>query len=656
MVSRFVLVTLFCLGTLLATPLRAEENTPQQSPARELPGVQGSRVKIPLPQPERITVFCFLGTECPLARLYGPRLQQLSETYAGKVDFIGINSNLQDELTEIEAYVNTAGIRFPFAKDYENRLADELLAERTPEIVVIDPAGQVRYRGRVDDQYLPGVAKAEPTRDDLKIALEQLVTGKDVEVPETKAVGCLMGKVLPGETTTSLTYCHDIAPLLQKHCVECHREGEIGPFSLTSFDEILGWGSMILEVVEEGRMPPWHANPEKSSFANQRLISAAEKQLLRDWVNGGMPYGDVAELPPAPEPSTGWHMSREPDAVYPMHSKPFEVPAEGIVDYQYYVVDPGFEKEMWINGAEVIPGNRAVVHHTIVFIRPPDGTELRGLGWVAAYVPGQRSVMLPPGHGRRIPAGSKLVFQMHYTPNGSVQEDITKLGLVFLEREQVTHEVATLMAINSEFEIPPHADNFRIEGKLTNIPKGGSLIAVSPHMHYRGKGIRVYQERNEQQEILLDVPHYDFNWQHVYELNEPQSLGDVKSFSFEAWFDNSASNPYNPDPEAYVTWGEQSSEEMAIAFFEVASPVKDQDDKTEEEKKPETISPEKQQRIDAFVKDFFKRFDQDGDGKIKKDELPTSLSRFAFHRFDQNHDGLLLPDEFAELAKSNREI
>src|SRR5690606_7556489 len=185
--------------------------------------------------------------------------------------------------------------------------------------------------------------------------------------------------------------------------------------------------------------PPWSADATSARFANARHMPEADKQILRDWVAGGMKRGDPQKLPEPIEYLSGWQLPREPDVILPMRDRPYRVPAEGTVEYQYFVVDPGFEEDKWILGAQITPGARSVVHHAIAFLRPPDGVPMRGIGWLTAYVPGQRLVPLPPGHARKVPAGSKIVFQMHYTTNGREQDDLSSVGIVFADPDEVTH-------------------------------------------------------------------------------------------------------------------------------------------------------------------------------------------------------------------------
>ncbi|REK25582.1 MAG: alkyl hydroperoxide reductase [Planctomycetota bacterium] len=620
--------------------------------AFRLPTSSGETVVYPVEVDEGLTVVCFLGAECPLARLYGPRLQSLADQFASQgVRFIGVNSNHQDSMEDVRAYVEQHEIRFPIAKDYDHGVADRFDARRTPEVFLIDGDGAVRYRGLIDDQYRPGISRPDSAKQYLRDAIEQSLAGEPVAVGETDAVGCVIGRVRESEATCEETYCREVSRILQAHCIECHRDGEIGPFSLTDYDEVVGWGETMIETIDDGRMPPWHASPEHGDFANARLMPKSDKQALRNWVAGGMPFGDVADLPEPREFVDEWQLAREPDAVYEMRDRPFRVPAQGVVEYQYFVVDPGFEEDVWVRGAQVIPGNRAVVHHAIVFVRPPDGSKFRGMGWVAAYVPGQRSTMLPEHYARRIPAGSLLVFQMHYTPTGTEQDDLTRVGLVFEDEEDVTHQVFTLVALDQEFEIPPHADDYAVNGRLSRIPDQGSLLAIAPHMHVRGRSFELRARYDGAETTLLEVPHYDFNWQHVYELTEPLPLDDVDDLEFTVRFDNSAHNPFNPDPSQYVTWGDQTWEEMAIAFFEIAEPRSASNEKREEEPADAAARARRQEKIDDFVEQFFRRFDADEDGVVVEDEVPLTVQRFGFRQYDDDGDGRVTDNEIRKAAE-----
>ena len=319
----------------------------------------------------KVVVVAFLGTECPLARLYGPRLQEMADDYAAQgVAFLGIDSNRQDSITELDHYARVYGVKFPLLKDTGNVVADQFGAERTPQIFVLDADRVVRYQGRVDDQYgigaSTGYAKLDVRRRFLPEAIDAILAGNDVSQPYTEAPGCLIGRVRDPNQDSTVTYSNQIARILQKNCVECHREGQIAPFELREYEEVAGWAAMIEEVVREQRMPPWHADPHFGDFVNDRSLTSDEKELIYEWVRNGAPEGDPADLPEPIQYAEGW-LGPEPEEVYYMDDKPFDVPADGVVEYQYFMVDPGWTEDRWMKTSECLLDNRAVVHHIFVF-------------------------------------------------------------------------------------------------------------------------------------------------------------------------------------------------------------------------------------------------------------------------------------------------
>ena len=606
-------------------------------------------------QDRSIVVIAFLGTECPLAKLYGPRLQEMSERYADRgVQFLGVNSNTQDTLAEISAYARKHQIDFPLLKDAGNRVADQLRAKRTPEVFVLDQDRSLRYWGRIDDQFGVGYVRDEPTEFPLRDAIDQLLEGREVEQPVAESVGCYIGRVREKVADSEVTYSNQIARILQKNCVECHRDGEIAPFALNDYDSASAWADTIVEVVKDQRMPPWHANPEFGEFVNSRLMSEEEKKQLFDWAAAGAPEGDPAQQPEPLTFTDGWRLPRQPDQVVGMSSTPFEVAAEDTVDYQYFVVDPGFKEDKWVSAAEVIPGNRSVVHHAIVFIRPPGSIQKNGIGsWLSAYVPGQMSTALPPGQAMLIPAGSKFIFQMHYTPIGSAQQDLTKVGLVFADPAEVTHRALTLISINRKFEIPPHDPNFQANAWLENVPENATLHAIAPHMHLRGKSFRFVLHQDGEQKVLLDVPKYDFNWQHSYQFSEPLEIRDGMRIECVAHFDNSEGNPVNPDPSQPVRWGDQTWEEMVVAYFGVTIPRDDQ--KIEIRQEGQRDQTQNLQDAERNARRIMKRFDKNEDGMLSRNEVPKAMAVFAFSRFDADGDDRISFEEAREYAlRSNK--
>lgn len=519
----------------------------------------------------KLVVIAFLGTECPLAKLYGPRLTELQTEYEGRgVAFVGINANTQDSLTEIAAYVARHKISFPMLKDVGNRVADLFAAERTPEVFLLDENRNIRYRGRIDDQYLVGLSRDKVRRRDLALAIDELLNQKDVSVPQTEPIGCHIGRVQKTAASGDVTYTNQISRILNKRCVECHRPGEIAPFALTRYEDVIGWEDTILEVIADSRMPPWFASAKHGTFSNDARLTDEEKNLLRTWVNNGMPEGDKSMLPEPPKFVAGWRIP-EPDQVIYVCDKPFNVPAQGIVDYQYFPVDPGWTEDKFVCVAEARPDNVAIVHHIIAYLIPP-GSDVRNpqdRRMLVGYAPGADPNVLGEGIAIHIPAGSKILFEVHYTPNGTEQTDRSYIGLKFMKRDDVKKKLRGGAAMNVKFEIPAGAKNHSVEADYHS-RRDELLLEMTPHMHLRGKSFRyeaIYPDGT--QEVLLDVPHYDFNWQLSYVLAEPKLLPKGTRIHCTAGFDNSTSNLVNPNPDAPVRWGDQSWEEMMIGFFNV---------------------------------------------------------------------------------------
>lgn len=581
----------------------------------------------------KCAVVAFLGTECPLAKLYGPRLQVLATEFESQgVKFLAINSNQQDSISDISAYVKEHGIQYPILKDPGHKVADLFQATRTPEVFVISPIGEILYRGRIDDQYIVGVQRDKPQREDLRQALSDILAGRTVAVAQTEPIGCLIGRVREPKADSPVTFSNQIVRIVHKHCAECHRPGEIGPFSLLSYDDAQGWGDMIAEVVRERRMPPWHADPSHGKFANDRSLSPEERDQLLAWVENGCPEGDRSQLPEPPKYTEGWQLTKKPDAVFSMRSSPFKIPAsagpEG-VSYQYFQVDPKFTTDKWISEAEVIPGNRAVVHHIIVFVQP-DSKQRKGQGeFLCAYVPGSRAKPPEPGYAKRIKAGSKLQFQVHYTPNGSPQEDLSKIGLIFAPEKSVTHQILTTEVVNTRFEILPNLDQQTVTAVSQPSPIDVTMLSMAPHMHLRGKAFKYELETPDgQRKTLLDIPHYDFNWQTNYRLAEPLVIPAGARLHCTAVYDNSANNPANPDPSKTVHWGDQSWDEMMLGYFDLLVPR----DLTDKKVLRTAINPE----------NILNRFDKDKDGRVSRDEAKSHdiLSK-GFPLADTNQDGYL---------------
>ncbi len=589
-----------------------------------------------------LVVLAFLGTECPLAKLYGKRLQRLQDEFADKgLKVVAINSNEQDTLSEMRQYLDDQEVRFPFLKDSRHTVANQIGATRTPEVFLLDRQRMVRYQGRIDDQYAVGSSRNAPQEHFLKNAIEELLTGKQVSAPKVDAVGCLFGRTKASEGD-AVTYTNQISRILQNRCVECHRDGQIGPFSMTKYEDVAAWAEMIDEVVQAGRMPPWHADPSVGTFTNDRHLTDEEKSLIKRWVATGATEGEPEDRPEPRAFVAGWQLPKLPDLVIPMADRPFQIPAEGVVKYQYFAADPGFIEDKYIRGCQVMPGNHKVVHHILIFAMPPGKGVLSvgDDGFLFAYVPGLQAQLLPQGMAKRIPAGSKLLFQVHYTPIGTPEEDLSSLGIIFADPKEITHEVFTAGAVNKRLEIPPHEANYVSEATSREMPVDCELLSMSPHMHVRGN--KFYYEAvfpDGTRRPLLNVPVYDFNWQTDYRLRQPIKLPKGTTIHCVAGFDNSAANPANPDPDARVRWGDQTLDEMLIGYFTVITPIT---------ANRGGMNPfDRQKIIQEVDKIVFGNQDKNRDGRLVVSEVETAVWVFAqLMGIETNGDGAVDKKEF----------
>jgi hypothetical protein len=391
------------------------------------------------------------------------------------------------------------------------------------------------------------------------------------------------------------TFYRDVLPILQDHCQRCHRPGEAAPMPLVSFDQSRTWSPKIAHAVQMKMMPPWFADPGYGRFANDSSLTESQIATIVAWADAGAPAGDPGDAPPPREWTQGWNIA-QPDVVLRM-PKPVPIPASGEVEYTYEIVPTHFAEDRWVQMSELRPAIPAHVHHAVVYIRPPHSPWLqhapvgepftgstltdpedRGQthettsDLLLVYAPGSSPDQWPDGTAKFVPAGSDLVFQMHYTASGKADVDQTGIGLVFAKTPP-KQRVITLQLNNHAVIIPPGADNFRTEVQGI-LPNDATLLSLFPHMHLRGKRFEydiVHDDGTA--EILLRV-NYHFHWQLSYKLAEPRPLRAGTKLRAIAWYDNSKNNPHNPDPEKTVTWGDQTSDEMMVGFFDVAVPAK----------------------------------------------------------------------------------
>jgi len=522
-----------------------------------------------------ILVLGFLSADCPVARFYATRLQDIAHELGPRgVTVLGIDPNPSDGREAIVRIERELSLHYPLLRDGEQALARRFGVTRTPEVVVLDRQHKVRYQGRVDDQVVPGHRRVAPARHDLREALADLLAGRAVQVARTPAAGCPLESASPRPLSENEAYYRDVAPILERRCVTCHRPDGIGPFTLDSAAAASRRAKAIAEAVADRRMPPWHADPRFGRFANDPSLTDTERRTIEAWANAGAPLGKdprSAGRRQDNNPRT-WQMP-EPDTIIALPA-PFHVPADGVVDYQITEVDPGFREDVWVQAAEIRPGCRGVVHHATVYLRPPAAKELAAAQGelqsfcLCAYAMGTSPMQLPPGHAKKIPAGWRLVFLIHYVTNGTAQIDQTAIGLRRLDPRQLKREVATNLLIANDFIIPPHAADHVITRGRT-FTDDVHLLALFPHMHLRGRSFRYEATYPDgRSETLLSVPKWDMDWQHRYELAEPKFLPAGTILTATAHYDNSSNNPQNPDPDAAVRAGPRTEDEMFNGYYD----------------------------------------------------------------------------------------
>ncbi|MFY9573334.1 MAG: cytochrome c [Blastocatellia bacterium] len=424
------------------------------------------------------------------------------------------------------------------------------------------------------------------------------------------------------------TFTRDVAPIFFKNCAECHRSGEAAPMSLLTYKDARPWARSIKEKVVSKQMPPWHADPHYQEFANDRRLTQAQIDTIAAWVDGGAKEGDPRDLPPAPQFVDGWNIGK-PDLVLSMPQE-FTLDASGPDEYQYFEIPTNFTEDKYIQMAEARPGNRKIVHHIIAFIQPPpkdgkpqpkltkeeiekyrakrekesifyrdgflmrmkpdvpvwdDGCALPSGGngekrdgsggdqsamgqLLVGFAPGMNAAILSPGTVKKIPAGSKLILQMHYSKAaGSVQKDRSMIGLVFAKTPPQKLSITWPVA-NTYFAIPPGAEHHKVTACWT--PKENiHLNTLMPHMHLRGAAMTIeafYPDGRK--EVLLDVPNYSFSWQTVYYLKKPIGIPKGTRILVTGYFDNSTKNKYNPDPTKTVRFGEPTYDDMMIGWID----------------------------------------------------------------------------------------
>jgi hypothetical protein len=388
--------------------------------------------------------------------------------------------------------------------------------------------------------------------------------------PRTAAHGCRISYAKVANDDEAPDYATQVAPLLQQYCVECHRKGAIGPWSMNAHRRVANYAEMIEEVLLTRRMPPLDPHPDYGSFRDVQSLSLEETQTLLRWVEAGAPRGDGEDPLTEPlAPLADWRLG-DPDVVLQLPNQE-HVPPTGVLPYRYIEVANPFTNDVWLTGLDIKPGNRKVVHHVILYAKwdgaPDDGS---GKGaFMVGWAPGASALKYPDGVAKRLPAGAKLTVEMHYTTCGPEETDQSEIALYLADGPR-ERSAETRAAVQLDLNIPP-GDREAAHQATYAFKKPATIYGLFPHMHFRGKWMRYdLLLPNGERETLLHVPRYDFQWQLSYYLKEPRRIPAGSWLLVTGAFDNSADNPANPDPGRRVVFGEQSWDEMFIGFFEAA--------------------------------------------------------------------------------------
>ncbi len=569
-----------------AHPRPAELGIGRQVPDVRVTDLAGRAHRLSDWRGEAGLVVAVTSATCPLSKRYLPSLAALEpELRAQGIGLVLVNPFASEDPAEIRAQLAAHSFTAPYVHEVDRALTGALGARSTTEVFLLDATRTLVYRGALDDQYDLVRNLPAPRQPHLRRAVAALLRGEPPEMAATAAPGCDL-EATPAAAATSpvaVTYPRDVARILQQHCVSCHQPGGVAPFALDSLAAVRDRTRVVRRVLEERTMPPWFAAPPPpgtpAPWAHDRSLPERDRADLLAWLGSAdRPEGDPKDAPLTRRAPTGWTIGK-PDLVVPL-SRAYAIPAGGVMPYQFDIVTTTLTEDRWVSAYEILPSARDVVHHVLVNVHAPGGPvrdhEEGATGYWAVYVPGNGAHIYPEGFARRLPAGSRVSFQIHYTPSGRPVQERLQLGLVFA-KVPPRYEVRTLPIPDRDLRIPPGAAH-HVETASRRLPYDLPLLSLMAHLHVRGKAFRFeLLPPDGAPEVLLDLPQYDFNWQLRYDLRQPRLLPRGSTVRVTAVFDNSAGNPANPDPTRTVRWGPQTSDEMLIGYLEYFVPIPPRD-------------------------------------------------------------------------------
>jgi len=548
---------------------------------------------------QQIRVFVFLSTECPVSNSYLQTLNDIHRAAADRVKMFGVVTDATVKRAAAAQHFREFGLTVPVLFDPAGHLASVLRPTHVPEAFVLDVSGSIVYRGGIDDTWgSVGRRRARTTQHYLADAINAAWAGQAVPTAQTKPVGCLFEASPENSTGAKVTFNRHIAPIIYSRCLNCHRQGQVAPFALESYEQVAKRADWIASITADRIMPPWIPHPADRKFVGERWLTDRELSLLQRWAASGRQRGDEADLPPRPQFAAGWRLG-EPDLVVKM-PQPFTVYANGPDLFQNFVIPVDIPADRMVAAIEFHPGNRRVVHHSVLFLdsngaarRLDEATPEPGYanfggpgfsptGALGGWSVGNTPRRLPDGMGRYLKKGSDLVMQIHYHPTGREEVDQSEVGLYFIDQpveqtlQQPARLVGSIWMANYEMDIPAGEDNYRRVTTYT-LPRDVIMVGVVPHMHLLGKSMKVSasvpaDDGTFDEQTLIDIRNWNYNWQDEYYYERPFRLPAGTRLTVDAVFDNSADNVMNPSsPPRRVTWGEETDDEMLFCFFLLSS-------------------------------------------------------------------------------------
>jgi peroxiredoxin len=538
------------------------------------------------------TGIVFISTQCPISGRYIPELNRISAelNYTGdhRIRLFAVISDPSVTRAAAVQYAKDYQVAFPILFDASGELAQQFSPHSTPEAIVLNRHGQVEYRGRIDDTFIDlRKQKEAPEHHDMLDALHRAGHGEKFDI-KTEVVGCYYEAWNDKSKSMAVTYTRDIAPILDSNCVQCHRDGQVAPFSLMTYDQAAHHAKQMARATDELLMPPWKAEPGFGHFLDERRLTDREISLIAQWAQAGAPQGDPADLPPSPTFSDGGWTLGEPDIVLQM-PQPFTVPASGRDVYRVFPIHIDIPQDRYVVGFEFKAGATTVLHHALFFLDDTGrGRELEakskdgqpgyrsfgGVGFppsggLGGYAPGAMPYFLPDGVGRPLRKGSDLVLQIHYHPDGKEHQDQSRLALYFAKKP-IRKISISFPVITRQIDIPAGDANYQRDVTV-RVPTDVTLLGLTPHMHLIGKQMKVTAYPPDGSTVpLISIKDWDFRWQDQYRFAEPVHLPRGTVVKMQAIYNNSTSNPDNPsNPSQRVTYGEQTTNEMCICFLQL---------------------------------------------------------------------------------------